>query len=920
MLTQSTILEIREKTDIADIIGETVNLRRKGANHSGLCPFHAEKTPSFSVSPSRQTFKCFGCGKGGDVFTFVMERDGVGFTQAAQTLAKKAGVEIKLDRERPENWADREKIAATLAAVQAHFTRCDDDNPATAYWKKRGFTPDTLETFGIGHCDTATVPLIGQPETELAGISNEKGNLSFFSRTTIPLHDSGGNIIGFAGRSLDGSDPKYINNRNTAAYTKSKFLFNLHRASRYIRESGEIMLVEGYADVMAAWQMGFKNCLGVSGLELTDDHVAVLKKFNGERNLRFVVAFDNEIFTQKPKENTVRAFTSALAKLLPLGEVLTLDYPRGSKDIGEMLEKGQDLSKQKREDALMKFFFSQYDKKDWGDWTGYKKAEFQERFAALLSKVKNAVARDHYINDVAATLQISPKGFNDLVKEKNSDLRDNGQEKEATHIWVADDVFERQIDADIHTKTANIHYIRRSKDVLKFQLGAEYLRKIPRFDNWFCQPEHIKYQRVVTQNFGDITNKFFNSYHPLPYKAQEFQLPEKFDDTEFDLENIKEIKNTITFLKHIYNSEKYGLKFFRLGLDYLTIMFKHPARRLQARAFVSTEEGTGKSTVIDYETALFGQNATKSTTDKITQRFNSLGANKLLIAVEETKDDRVGLENLLKDLITGLQKVIEFKGRDAMTVRSFDKYLFASNHPESFLKVGDATSRFAVVDVPVLKNSDNYFLEKLVREIPYMMHFLEKRQIWTPDTNRLWFDPTLWENEALAKLRQASKDQVVQSMEDLISTIFLKTKLAVPVLRFSSAYLKNILAAWGGKHLERTPTQITSICTERMRLRYSENSTRFKTYKILPVANLQELHTLDRWETEEINDCGRYIEFPIWKFLNIKSVVDNFDPQDVKNLAETIHRDSKFRELYGNIADGFARDCKYYADELLAPK
>ncbi len=310
----SQIDEIKSRLDIVELIGETVKLRRTGRNYAGLCPFHSEKTPSFIVSPERQTWRCFGqCNEGGDIFKFVMKKEGWDFKEALRYLAQRAGVQLEAYRaEKPEEKEAHERLRGLLEAAvtfyRHHLAAPAGKSVLDYLHQKRGLTDATIETFGLGYAPPGWDNALeyfrsqGYQEQELleAGLvsQREAGGFvdRFRNRLMIPIRDESGRICGFGARILDPNDyPKFLNSPETALFSKSRLLYGLDRARKAIRAADQVVIVEGYLDVIALHQAGFENVVSPMGTALTEHQLRLLKRFSR----RIVLALDPDAAGQK---------------------------------------------------------------------------------------------------------------------------------------------------------------------------------------------------------------------------------------------------------------------------------------------------------------------------------------------------------------------------------------------------------------------------------------------------------------------------------------------------------------------------------------------------------------------------------------------------------------------------------------------
>ena len=308
MINQTTIDEIKNQMDIVDVIGDFVTLKKSGSSYKALSPFSAEKTPSFYVVPSKQIFKDFSSGKGGDAITFVKEIDGLSYVEALKYLAKKYGIEIKEEErtdEQMEAQNKRESLYILLNFAKDFYVDNlknteDGRNIGQSYFKERGFTEETIEKFELGYSVSDWGALLKEAEKqghnldflEEAGLVIKKENRTydrFRSRVMFPIHNITGKTIAFGARTLssDKKQPKYINSPETDLYHKSKVLYGLHQSKLAIRKDNNCFLVEGYTDVISMHQAGVENVVSSSGTALTPDQVKLIKRYTNNVTVLF---------------------------------------------------------------------------------------------------------------------------------------------------------------------------------------------------------------------------------------------------------------------------------------------------------------------------------------------------------------------------------------------------------------------------------------------------------------------------------------------------------------------------------------------------------------------------------------------------------------------------------------------------------
>jgi DNA primase len=310
----ATLDQIRSGLDLIDLIGRFVNLKPAGANWKGLCPFHAEKTPSFNVNPRKGIFKCFGCGVGGDAFVFLMRQDKLTFPEAVRELARVAGVALPEDRGPDSESSGREELfrAMALAArVYADALGQPGGGRARAYLEQRGVDPEVARRFGLGLApegwefliDALRADGVGQDVLVSAGLAVPRQNAGgaydrFRGRLIFPIRDLQGRVVGFGGRALGDEQPKYLNSPETPIYSKGNLLYAADLARESMLSRGRALLVEGYVDCLMAHQHGFTETVAALGTALTAAQLALLRRFCSE----VITFFDADAAGQKAAE------------------------------------------------------------------------------------------------------------------------------------------------------------------------------------------------------------------------------------------------------------------------------------------------------------------------------------------------------------------------------------------------------------------------------------------------------------------------------------------------------------------------------------------------------------------------------------------------------------------------------------------
>jgi DNA primase len=360
-LAVGVVAEIKGRLPVADVVGETVQLKKAGTTLKGLCPFHGEKTPSFVVTPARDTWHCFGCGKHGDIFTFVMERDSLAFPEALKQLAARAGVELdeRTKREDAHNARLRTVLESAIAFYHAVLTGSRTGAPALDYLRGRGFTDETIAKHQLGWAPGGWDQLVRQLATKrqvtpqellevgLASPRQRGGGVydRFRERVIFPIRDASGHPVGLGGRILGkegegGADtgPKYLNSPATPLFDKSRTLYLIDRAKTAIRKTGQAVIVEGYTDALMAHQAGFENVVASLGTALTPQQVALITRYAK----RIALAYDVDAAGEKAGTFGATALEEVIRQLatgdtgVELDDVRVVRLPEG-KDPDEVL-------------------------------------------------------------------------------------------------------------------------------------------------------------------------------------------------------------------------------------------------------------------------------------------------------------------------------------------------------------------------------------------------------------------------------------------------------------------------------------------------------------------------------------------------------------------------------------------------------
>ena len=409
------IEEIRSANDIVDVISQHVRLKKRGKSFTGLCPFHQEKTPSFTVSAEKQVYHCFGCGRGGNVFTFVMEFEKVSFTEAVRALAEKAGIALSFVESDQEHQNEIESLynVCRFAGLTFHsnLTKTDEGRSALEYFHQRGFLDDTIRAFGLGYALNSWDGLATKAKDEglkredllKAGLlrTREDGtDYDYFSgRAMFPIFTTTGRVVGFGARKLREDDPlgKYINSPETPIYNKSRILFGLFHSKEAVRAEENALMVEGYADLISLYQAGIQNVVASSGTALTEEQVHLISRYTK----RLTLVYDAD---SAGSNATLRGMDIALARDL---DISIVELPEGEdpdsfvrksggKEFRKLLEQSTSFIDFKAKQFLRAGAFA----------TAEGKTQAVRSIVQTIAKMPDELKRNFFIKEVASKYDI----------------------------------------------------------------------------------------------------------------------------------------------------------------------------------------------------------------------------------------------------------------------------------------------------------------------------------------------------------------------------------------------------------------------------------------------------------------------------------------------------------------------------------
>lgn len=414
---------VKEKINIVDLLSEYLPLKKAGVNFKTNCPFHNEKTASFVVSPERQIWHCFGCQKGGDIFTFLIEKEGMEFKEALEMLAKKAGVTLK---KVPDKKDFKDKLFEINLKAQEFFHFLLTQHPlgknALEYLEKRGVRPETIKEFGIGYApnswESLTKFLLKRGFTHQdmiasgLGVASRSGSYDRFrGRITFPLFDGKEKLRGFSGRVLAPAEPKYINTPQTPIFDKSQLLFGLNLAKAEIRNKKAVILVEGEMDMIMSYQAGFKNIVASKGTALTEGQIDLIKKYTEN----IILGFDMDLAGDSASRRGIEMADKAGLNI----KVIQLE---GGKDAAEVIRENPALWQKALEESVPIYDYyltstaKRYDSKNPVDLK-----KIGAELIPVWAKISDSLVRERYIQRLAAFLKTEEKIIRESVEEARQD-------------------------------------------------------------------------------------------------------------------------------------------------------------------------------------------------------------------------------------------------------------------------------------------------------------------------------------------------------------------------------------------------------------------------------------------------------------------------------------------------------------------
>lgn len=549
-IPEQVIEKIKEENDIVDVISENVRLKRTGRNFSGLCPFHQEKSPSFSVSQDKQIYKCFGCGEAGNVISFVMKYKNLSFVEAVKVLADRVNISIDFENGKADPRRKKRELLYKInkEVGKYYFSNLQKEPEIKEYFYRRGLTEKTIRSFGLGFAKDGWRETLGFlkslrlnddviRETGLV-VFNEEKKVSydrFRNRVIFPVFDVSGNVIGFGGRVLDDSKPKYLNSPETAVFDKGTNLYGLNFAVKNKIEDRTVIMVEGYMDCISLHQHGITNAVASLGTALTPGQGKLLRRYADT----IIISYDADVAGQK-------ATLRGLEILMEVGlEVRILTIPKG-KDPDEFIRvNGKDAFKKLMDEAKQLIDYRIDMAKVGIDFSKEKDlALYSNRITEILANL-NPVEKDIYIKKISEETKIKEQALYDLLSNKMTSANNNSN-------FVNNNA---EFGTKLYIEPA---YVKSTRNILKLLMNRSSYEKVNSlFNESNCIDEvHLKLYNLIKET---IDEKGFDDLEKnLEIKCQDVELLKEFLKIK-DI-NIITSNDLETIIKdYIYNIEIYRL-------------------------------------------------------------------------------------------------------------------------------------------------------------------------------------------------------------------------------------------------------------------------------------------------------------------------------------------------------------------------
>ncbi|MCB9065044.1 MAG: DNA primase [Chitinophagales bacterium] len=579
MIAQESIQEVMMRADVVDVLGQFVRLKKRGANYIAVCPFHNEKTPSFYVSPAKGIYKCFGCGKGGNVVTFIQDHEKLTYPEAIKWLADYYKIEIQETEKTPEQ-KEKQLAEESLRILNEYAAQYfqdillnDEEGQAVglSYFKQRGFRKEILDKFRLGYCpegydkfyNAATEKGYSEELLEKSGLVKARNGRHFdvyHGRVIFPIQSMTGRVLGFGARILKKTEkaPKYINTPENELYNKSRVLYGLHQSRQMINKLDECFLVEGYTDVISLHQGGVENVVSSSGTSLTEGQLRLI----GQLTKNLTILYDGDAAGVKA---ALRGLDLALEQSFNVKLVL---LPEGEDPDSFIQETGankfHDYVKENKKDVIG--FKLEVGLKEVGN-DPVQKSKLVNEIAESISRINKTedfALQDHYIKEASKTLDVDPTGLVNLVNKhirdrleqerRNRQHAKEAQEPVPQEVVYQDEVIEPKTEEDQEWELVRILIEHGGKDYEDYDSVST-----------------LVYERVDPELITDTDARMiYDSY--FAYKSEKGALPEQSFFSSFSESNIQQRLATLLHTRNEIShnwKDIYGIETLNGELNYI---------------------------------------------------------------------------------------------------------------------------------------------------------------------------------------------------------------------------------------------------------------------------------------------------------------------------------------------------------------
>ncbi len=498
--SDDVIDDVRVGNDIVDVIGGYVHLKKQGANYIGLCPFHREKTPSFSVNAEGQYYKCFGCGEGGNVYSFVMKHDNYSFPDAVKFLAQRINYtlpEVNYSEEAAKRRENRKQLYEIHKVAARFYYDClqeEQGKVAVEYLDKRRIAPNIRKKFGLGYAPIAKGALYEKLKSEgysdeliiMSGLAYKKDNGvfydKFFNRLMFPIIDVYGNIIGFGGRVFGDAKPKYLNSPETEIFSKSHNLYNLNFAKSARNNNKELILVEGYMDAIAIFQAGFRNVVASLGTAFNENHSRTLKAYANS----VILLFDSDEAGEKAVLRAIPVLKNAglRVKVLQVHDAKDPDEfikKFGSEEFGKLLDTAESQIMFRVKNIRKKYNFELLE----------ERIAFTNEVSKILAELDNTIEADAYLKEISAITGIDINAIRTQVNKigNNAVVPVIGRFKNVGKASISDENGKNGIDA---ARRSIINILAQNKDIYKKVEGQFKAEEL-------SEPFYVRLMKIIAE-------------------------------------------------------------------------------------------------------------------------------------------------------------------------------------------------------------------------------------------------------------------------------------------------------------------------------------------------------------------------------------------------------------------------------------